>query len=213
MPRLGYNKPKSKKPGTGLARPGDPLITSKGEQIEPVNKPVVQPQSSAVDAGTINPAEYRPKKKRNVKELPGEARVITAVGAVFMYTMLGVGDREIADVLGMSVDQLKKLREHSVYGECFQIVHSDFISSSSDLLSSRIAAYSHTALRTVGQLAESAKKEEVRFRASADLLDRAGVRPKDQAERAIMDSNDLRIIVVDGTQKEDDLTVEVDGEV
>lgn len=209
MPRLG-NKPKSKKPGTGLARPGDPLVTGKGDVIEPDNKPAPEVLK---EQHVIDPAEYRPKKKRNLKELPGEARIITAVGAVFMYTMLGVGDREIADTLGMSTEQLKRLRGHSAYGECFQIIHGDFISSSSDLLSSRIAAYSHTALRTVGHLAESAKKEEVRFRASADLLDRAGVRPKDQAERAIMDSNDLRIIIVDGSKSEDDLTVEVEGEV
>jgi hypothetical protein len=210
MPRLG-TKPKVKKPGTGLARPGDPLVTGKGELVEPLNKPAPR-EVKEHDIGVIDPEQYRPKKKRNVKELPAEPRVITAVGAVFMYTMMGVGDREIADSLGTTTEEINRLRGHSAYGECFQIIHSDFINSSSDLLSSRIAAYSHTALRTVGDLAEAGKKEEVRLRASMDLLDRAGVRPKDQAERAMMDSNDLRIIIVDGEKADTGLNIEIDGE-
>lgn len=209
MPRVGYNKKKSA-PGTSLARPGDPLVTGKGEVIEPENKPAPK-HLKASGQEVIDPAEYRPKNKRNIKDIPGEPRIITAVGAVFMYTMLGVGDREIADVLGTQVAEVVKLRNHSAYGECFTIIHGEFINSSSDLLSSRIASYSHAALKTVGELSKSGKKEEVKLRASIDLLDRAGVRPKDQQERALMNSNDLRIIVVDGTEEESGLDVQVDG--
>lgn len=200
------------KPGRGLARPGDPLVTGKGETIEPINKPEKKKGASElITPQTIDPAQYRPTKKRVLKELPAEARVITAVGAVFMYTLLGVGDREIADTLNTSVDDVIALRNHSAYGECFQIIHGEFINANSDLLTSRIAAYSQTALQTVGDLVQTGKKEEVRLRASIDMLDRAGVRPKDQEQRQSSMTNDLRIIIIDGNAK-NDIEIEINGE-
>lgn len=194
---------KKKAPGQALARPGDPLVTSKGDILEPINKPDKKGAKALVASQTIDPALYRPTKRRMIKELPAEARVITAVGAVFMYTLLGVGDREIADTLGTDVEEVNSLRNHSAYGECFQIIHGEFINANSDLLTSRIAAYSQTALQTVGHLASAGKKEEVQLRASIDLLDRAGVRPKDQDQRAQGMRNDLRIIIVDGDKSHD----------
>lgn len=193
---------KTKKPGTGLARPGDPLITSRGDILEPNVKPPVK-GAKTFEQQIIDPSEYRPTKKRNIKELPAAPNVINGVAAVFMYTLLGVGDREIADTLKVTVEQITDLRKHSAYGECFQAIHEEFINASSDLLTSRIAAYSHTALKTVGHLVEHGKKEEVKLRASMDMLDRAGVRPKDQEQRQQMTRNDLRIIVVDGEKNTD----------
>ncbi|HEY6019545.1 MAG TPA: hypothetical protein VIY48_06480, partial [Candidatus Paceibacterota bacterium] len=110
----------------------------------------------------------------------------------------GLGDREIAEALGSHVDQIEKIRNHSAYGECFQAVLDEFINANANLLSSRIAAYGQKALDTVGKLIVEGKKEEVRLRASIDMLDRAGVRPKDQDQRQQVTKNELRIIVVDG---------------
>lgn len=200
------------KPGRGLARPGDPLITGKGEKLEPLNKPEKKKGvNDLITPQTIDPAQYRPTKKRVLKELPAEPRIITAVGAVFMYTLLGIGDREIADTLGTSVEEVISLRDHSAYGECFQIIHGEFINANSDLLTSRIAAFSQTALQTVGGLAKEGKKEEVRLRASMDILDRAGVRPKDQEQRASTTMNELRIIIVDGNADQG-IDIEISGE-
>lgn len=189
-------KPKASKPGRGLARPGDPLIASDGSRIEQIGGTLTKKQEA--EQGLIDPAAYRPLKKRTVKELPGEIQIVNAVAVVFMYTLLGVGDREIADSLKTTVEDIIQLRNHSAYGECFQVIHAEFINANSDLLTSRIAAYSQRALQTVGNLATDGKKEEVKLRASIDILDRAGVRPKDQEQRSASTQNHLRIIIVDG---------------
>lgn len=184
------------KPGRGLARPGDPLIAPDGSKVEQIGGGSRgKPEPSQV---IIDPAVYRPEKRRTIKELPSEIQIVNAVAVVFMYTLLGVGDREIADALKTTVEDINQLRSHSAYGECFQIIHSEFINANSELLTSRIAAYSQTALQTVGTLVVEGKKEEVRLRASIDILDRAGVRPKDQEQRGLATQNHLRIIVVDG---------------
>lgn len=198
--------------GTSLARVGDPLVTEKGRKINPegyVNgKPLPKEKPSLVlDAGT-----FRPVKKRNLKELPAEVGTINGVAAVFMYTMLGVGDSEIAYALGIDVRRVETVRAHGAYKECFETVVDTFINKNSDLLAARIAAYSHSALDVVGDLSMNAVKEETKLRASTDLLDRAGVRAKDNAERNMQNSrSELRIIVVDG-KKDVSVDVNLEGE-
>lgn len=199
MPRKAATEEIKKKPGRGLARPGDPLVTRFGQTVQPDNE--VNKIDNTPPQQVINPATYRPTKRRTVKELPGEIHIVNAVSVVFMYTLLGVGDREIADSLKTSVEDIIELRNHSAYGECFQIIHGEFINANSELLTSRIAAYSQTALQTVGDLVTNAKKEEVRLRAGIDILDRAGVRPKDQENRGMAGQNHLRIIIVDGEKQ------------
>jgi hypothetical protein len=148
----------------------------------------------------LDAPNFRPLKKRNLKELPAETGTINGVAAVFMYTMLGIGDREIADALLIDVRRVEEVRAHSAYRECFDIVVGEFINKNSDMLAARIAAYSHSALDTVGSIAINGKKEENQLRASIDLLDRAGVRPKDMEGKAQTNKSELRIIVVDGAK-------------
>ncbi len=133
---------------------------------------------------------------------------MNAIGVVFMYTLLGIGDREIAEVLKTTTEEVLSIRRHSGYGEYFNAVLGEFINANSDLLTSRIASYAQTALQTVGTLAKEGKKEETKLRASIDLLDRAGVRPKDQEQRQNTVKNELRIIVVDG---EKNVSLELNG--
>jgi hypothetical protein len=197
---------------TALARVGDPLVGPDGRKIDPEGyiggKPVPKSPSLILEA-----AEFRPLHKRNLKDLPAEVGTINGVAAVFMYTMLGVGDREIADALRVDVARVEEVRQHTAYRECFDIIVGTFINKNSDLLAARIAAYSHSALDKVGDLSVNATKEETALRASIDLLDRAGVRPKDVEQKGSITKNELRIIVVDGAK--DNVTVNVnmgDGE-
>ena len=188
------------KPGRGLARPGDPLVAADGNKVEPENKPTKKQAKGMQLDGALDPALYRPNKRRILKELPAAPNVISGIGAVFMFTMMGVGDREIADTLGTTVEHINELRSHPAYGECFENILAEFINANSTLITSRIASYAQTAVETIGTLASTAKKEETRIVASKDILDRAGVRPKDQEHRASMSVNDLRIIIVDGNR-------------
>lgn len=200
MGRRPQQTKRTGKPGTSLARPGDPLITLKGDVVEPENKPTKKEKIKLDVKDKIDPALYRPSKRRIIKELPAAPNVITGIGAVFVYTMMGIGDRELSETLGTTVEYINELRSHPAYAECFTAIHAEFINSNSELLTSRIAAAAQGALTNVIDIADSGKKEETRLSASKDILDRAGVRPKDQEQRASMSISDLRIIIVDGNQ-------------
>jgi hypothetical protein len=199
---------KRKSPTRALARVGDPLVAPDGSIIEPEVVEKAKQIAPGMVGSSIDPELYRPLKRRTVKELPAEHSVLNAISVVFMYTIMGIGDREIADILHCTTDEIVSIRKHSAYADCFNGVLGEFINANSDLLTSRIASYAQTALQTVGTLAKEGKKEETKLRASIDLLDRAGVRPKDQEQRQNTIKNELRIIIVDG---EKNVSLELNG--
>lgn len=195
-----------------LARVGDPLVTADGKKINPDGYANGKKLPTEAPALVLDAANFRPLKKRSLKEMPGEVGMINAIAAVFMYTMLGVGDREMGDALSLSSTQIDEVRKHPAYKECFDMVVSEFINKNSDLLAARIAAYSHSALDVVGELSTSGKKEETRLKASTDLLDRAGVRAKDIADKGSTNKSELRIIVVDNSKdKNINLSLDTEG--
>lgn len=123
-----------------------------------------------------------------------------------MYTMLGLGDREIADTLKISVGQLEQIKKHSAYAECFEIVTGEFISINSEMIHARIAAYGHDALSSVADIALKGKDEKNRLRGSMFLMGAGGFGAKN--EQKSIAQNDLRIVIIN---KEQDIRVEVDG--
>ena len=140
MPRL-FPKP--------LAKWGDPYVKPDGTIVPP----------DRLDGGfdkslpKVDPKEFKPHRKRTVKDLPAPVATLNGVACVFMYTTLGLGDREIADTLKITVKQLKELRGHPAYAECFEAVTAEFININSDMINARIAAYSHDALTEIASIA------------------------------------------------------------
>lgn len=187
-----------------LARPGDPLITKKGVKIDPdlprsaktldnLPAPVGQHKSNL----SINPSQYRSSKRRNIRDLPAPPNVINGIAAAFMYTILGVGDREIADTLKITTMQLEELREHSAYAECFNTILDELISTNSDAIQARIASYATKAVDNIFDIAEHTEEDSLKLRANQDLADRAGIGAKQLAERKIATHSTLRIMVID----------------
>jgi hypothetical protein len=185
-----------------LARWGDPYVTPTGA--------IVQPDSinGGVEvAPALNVIQYKPQKKRSTKDLPAPPLTINAIACVFMYTMLGLGDREIADTLKITTQKLEMIRKHSAYAECFEIVTGEFISINSEMIHARIAAYSHDALSSVAEIALAGKEEKNRLRGSIFIMGAGGFGNKVDQQRSVA-QNDLRIVIIN---KEHDVRVEVDG--
>ena len=183
------------KPGRALARPGDPYVTARGKVVLPESNPAGLEDARPM---TVNAAEFRAKRKRSAKELPAPPAIMNGVGAVMVYTFMGLGDNEICGILKISASDLKKVRLHSAYSETFESVVGELVNSNSDLLTSRIAAYAHGALDQVAYISKNGKNEGNKLRASTDILDRAGVSPKENSQRANVIKNELRIVYVDG---------------
>lgn len=177
-----------------LAKPGDPLVTERGLTITPEKRHV----DVEADAEKLTSKVFKASTKRTLKELPAPIGVINGIACVFMLTALGIGDREIMVALKIDLGELKTIRQHSAYEECFNAVQSEFVNANSEIITARLAAYSQNALTQVANISANGKKEETRLSASKDILDRSGIRAVDQAARRSVTGKDLRIVFVDG---------------
>lgn len=186
-----------------LARDGDPYVTANGTIVPPdrINGTVDEAMPK------LDVEAYKPKRKRTVKDLPAPVGTLNGIACAFMYTMLGLGDREIADTLKISVGQLKQIRSHPAYAECFEAVTGEFININSDMINARIAAYSHDALTQIANIAMNGKEEKNRLRGSTYLMSAGGFGDKNGVG-VNASKNDLRIVIIG---KEQDVHVEVGG--
>lgn len=197
------------KPGPALARPGDPLIMPDGSQHQPIKHKAAFEKEKAdfkLDAHT-----FRGKSQKNLRDLAAPVNMFNAIAAVLGYSIMGVGDREVADALKCTTTELEAIRQHPAYNELFDTFYHAVISADSDSLTGRIASYSHSALDTVAVLSKNAENEAVKLRASTDILDRAGVTPKLNEMKGMMKNDTLRIQVTrPGRDGEIGVTVEID---
>src|SRR5690348_11660115 len=163
-----------------LARPGDPLVLPDGRVLK-------DPKARAAETRALVPAfaasDYKASRQRSIKDLPGSPGVMNAVAAVMVYTILGISDREISDILRITPDQVREVKKHTAYSDTFEVVKAEFINENSELLQSRIAAYSHAALDTVANLMAEGEMDAIKLRAAQDILDRGGARPADMAAK------------------------------
>ena len=180
-----------------LARPGDPLVLPTGQVIQ---DPKVRKQRVAALTNHLEPKDYRPRRQTTSKELPAPIGVMNPVALVFMYTLMGLGDREIGDILKISSVQVVEIRSHPAYTDAFNTILQEFISTESEYIQSRIAAYSHIALETVTDIVVNGEQETNRLKASQDILDRGGIKIND-GKGGKNGVNELRINIIDGDKE------------
>ncbi len=178
-----------------LAKPGDPLVLADGVEVTP--EPLAGEEPAPPQG--LSATNFKPTKKRSLKELPAGIPMVKAVSCVFMMTALGVGDREIAVGLGITPTELATIRKHPAYKECFDTVLEEFVSVHSNLLQARIAAYGAHAVDNIMGIAKSGKKEETRLRANIDIADRAGVGAK-KNDQSKLGLHDLHITITKNQQ-------------
>jgi hypothetical protein len=185
-----------------LATWGDPYVMADGKIIQP-EVLFADPSRNHVKSSS----DYRPQRKRSIPDLPASPKAMKGIALVFTMTIMGVPDREIAEMLSITPSEVRQVRTHPGYGETFEIVANEFVSAKSKRLVSRIASYADGALDNVYNIAMNGHKENNVLRASIDLLDRAGVRPKDLTGDKGQ-QNELRITIVKG---DSDAEVAVNG--
>lgn len=190
-----------------LARVGDPYVSATGKIYKPVDSNQSREKNPIVELPPIDPKTFRVRRKRTLKDLPAPINVMHGVAAVFMYTILGLGDREIANALKCGAEDIKGLRDHPAYTELFESVSKTFIDFNSDLIHARIAAMGHAALTSVADIAVNGQKEADKLRASQDLLNRGG-HVAEHMKQMQGGMTALRILVVDGTKS---LGIELNG--
>lgn len=200
----------TKSPVPVLARVGDPFVAPDGSLIAPSYPEDYFPRIK--EETKIQATTWRAKRRRNLNELPAQSNVMNAVGAVMMYTFFGVGDREIAQALKCTVEDVTEVRANAAYSEFLELIGTEIISAESENVTHRIAAYAHGALDTIAHVSRNGKVETNRLRASIDIMDRGGFNPKMVAEKQISLKNVLRIQVLDDYGQGKTVNVEINSD-
>lgn len=177
-----------------LARPGDPYVAPDRTIVPP--EPLSR--TPAVDVDTrIDPKNFKPNARRTLKDLPADVRMVNACACIFMYTLMGIGDRQISEALKISITQVQQIRDHSAYAECFNLIVGEFVNANSDHIQARLAAYSHGAVSQIAAIAFNGEKENNKLKASNDLLTYAGFNKKDLNNKGDSLMNELRIVFIE----------------
>lgn len=184
-------------PARKLARPGDPYVTEDGRVFHEEGAIAPYKKDDKIDTSVV---EFKATKKRALKELPAPTNIFNGVACVFVYTMMGISEYDVAAALKITIENVREIKKSAAYRETFDCVVGEFINVNSSLLQARIAAYGHEALTGLANIAVSGKSEANALRASIDLLDRGGHSKKMDAGKS-MGMGELRIVILDKQSK------------
>lgn len=188
-----------------LARPGDPLITGLGQRVKAdKRKTDVEKDQPEITAKT-----FKSSRQRTLAELPATPQVINGCAIVIMYSIMGLGDREIAMAAKIKHDEVLAVKQHPAYEECFEIIAKEFVNANSELLAARVASYAHDAVTKIADISANGKQESNALRASMHLHD-AATGTKGGMQGGSNHVNELRIIVVEGDRTPVD--IEMNGQ-
>lgn len=194
-----------------LPASGEPLKLADGTLVYPGGKtvkPQREPQMVEVPSNT-KAQRLVAATRRKLVDLPAVPKQMNIMSVVIMYTLLGIQDHEIALATELTVDQIKLIKEHEIYGRLMEDVATNIIAQDTNELQTIIASHAKAA---VGKIVEHLDNEDGKtsLGAAKDLLDRAGYRPADQVEhRHTMEGGlVIRVIKRDENMKFPGLTLE-----
>ena len=134
---------------------------------------------------------------RRLADIPTEAKNLNAVSVVLGYTLIGISEQEIADVTGLSLEQIGNIKMLDAYTYAENAVVDKLLKEETDDIRRMIAQHSVNSVRQIAALATHSEFDAVRLKASQDLLDRAGHRPIDVVEHRHKLDDDLRIQIIE----------------
>lgn len=178
----------------------EPLVLADGTKIDPSTGAVINERRRNAFIEVPAPSlaqDIIAKSRRSVADLPAAPKELTGVALVAFYTLFGLGDADIAIVLEgkLTTEQIKRIRALDVYREFMEQAKVNIIDTSTDIVRDIFQKNAIGAANTVVELAQS-DNDVLAFKASQDILDRAGHRPADIVEhKHKMDQNALNIVI------------------
>ena len=181
-----------------LPDPNEPLILADGTKINPKNGNVIK-DSIARGGFTEIPSASEAqaivaKTRRNVAELPTVGPGMNAISLVLLYSIWGLSEQDIAIQTGLSNDQVKNIRKLDEYKTLSNDVLKNILEHEANDIRTFFA---QNATHAAKKIVDIAIQEDgaLGFKASQDILDRAGFRPADVHEHRIkMDALQIEVI-------------------
>lgn len=158
----------------------EPLVLADGTAISPVDGSVV----SAQEEDFVEVPNYKEvqeefvAKRRRISELPLAPKQMNVISVIIGYTLFGINDEDIGDILEIDKEQVERIKSSDNYQELMDTFTQNIATHDADNVRSLFSQQSVIAAQKITSMINS-KSPHVAMTAARDVLDRAGHRPTD----------------------------------
>lgn len=190
----------------------EPLVLADGTKIDPASGKVIK-DTPAKFISVPSPSEAQrivSRTRKTVADLPLPPKNLSAVALVAFYTLFGLSDRDISIALEGKVteEQINNVRELDAYREFMATAKDNILHTETETVRDIFQKNALHAASKVVQLATS-DNDVLAFKASQDVLDRAGHRPADIVEHRHKMEDALNIVVIKKDETQQPPTIDV----
>lgn len=176
------------------------LTLADGTKIGPDGKVMRDPNAPSPWTEVPAPSEAQAlvvRARKSVNELPLPPEKMSAVGLVAFYTLFGLNDTDIAIALDgrITEQQIENIRNLSAYQDFMKSARATFMETEQEAVRDIFSQHAAGAARQVVELAKDSDNDVLKFKASQDILDRAGHRPADIVEHRHKMEDALHIVI------------------
>jgi hypothetical protein len=196
-----------------LAEGDEPLILADGTKINPSTGEVIKDkkQSRFVEVPSPSAAQALVvRSRKSIADLPVPPKQLTGVALVAFYTLFGLSDSDISVALDgvLTVEQIKNIRKLEPYTAFMENAKTNIIETSTDQVRELFQKQAINAASKIIELADG-ENDVLSFKASQDILDRAGHRPADVVEHRHRMEDSLNIVITRRDATESIPTVDI----
>lgn len=163
----------------------EPLVLADGTTINPVDGGIVTPMQEAVTE--IPNMEDMQREivasRKRIHDLPVPPEQMNTLSLVLMYSLFGLEDKDIANVLSISIDQLQNIKMNDAYNNLSTTIVNTIVESDSNAIRDMFAMNSRNSAQLFVDTVNNGEMGiSTRMTAANNILDRAGHRPVDIIE-------------------------------
>lgn len=176
-----------------LATGVEPLVLADGTKIDPEDGTVVPDAEQLIEIPTLRQMQRSyAVTQRRIDDLPVPPEKLNTLSVVLSYSLLGISDQDIGQILDMSEEQVGRIRMSDAFAEIREEIIHSIVQSDQEAVRDMIAQSGVlAATRMVDGL--NSTNEATRLSAARDILDRGGHRPADIIEHRHKVEGGLRI--------------------
>ena len=194
-----------------LPQGSEPLILADGTVISPENGNVIVEEHVITVPNTVDIKREITASRMRVSDLPVPPDQMNTLSVIIGYSMMGVNDDDIANVIMIPLEQIKSIKLSDEYRLVQDGIVNNIMNSDSSSVRNMFVEGSRNAASLMVQVVNDSEMGiNTRMSAAKDVLDRAGQRPVDVIEHRHKMEGGLTIEYV---EKKDDIpTIDITPE-
>ena len=163
----------------------EPLKLADGTLINPISGAVI----SAIDSIVTEVPNMEDMQRdivasrKRIHDLPVPPKQMNTISLVLMYSLFGLDQKDIANILSINIEQLQNIKMNDAYTTMSETIVNTIVESDTSSIRDMFAMHSRSSAKL---MVDTVNNNEMgittRMTAANNILDRAGHRPADIIE-------------------------------